>query len=182
MFDGVAAPILYASATQINAVAPFEIAGRFSTRMQVVYQDLRSRDVELRVANTAPAIFTANSSGSGQGAILNQNGTYNGPGAPEQRGNVIAIYATGHGQTTPPGQTGRVLSGTEPRRPIAPVTVRIGGRTAEVTYAGSAPDLVSGALQVNARIPADTITGPNVPIQLQIGDEVSQAGVTVAIQ
>jgi uncharacterized protein (TIGR03437 family) len=182
LFDGIPAPILYASATQLNVVVPYEIAGRFSTRMRVEARNQNSPDVELRVAETAPGVFTTSGSGSGQGAVLNQNGTVNGPGNPEQRGNVIVIYGTGHGQTTPQGTTGRVLPSNDLRRVVAPVVVRIGGREAEVFYAGSAPGLVSGALQINARIPADAATGSNVPVEVQIGNAVSQTGVTVAIQ
>jgi uncharacterized protein (TIGR03437 family) len=182
LFDGIPAPILYASATQVNVVVPYEIAGRFSTRMRVEARNQNSPDVELRVADTAPGVFTTSGSGSGQGAVLNQNGTVNGAGNPEQRGNVIVIYATGHGQTTPQGTTGRVMPSNDLRRVVAPVVVRIGGREAEVFYAGSAPGLVSGALQINARIPADAATGSNVPVEVQIGNAVSQTGVTVAIQ
>jgi uncharacterized protein (TIGR03437 family) len=182
LFDGIPAPILYASATQLNVVVPYEIAGRFSTRMRVEARNQNSPDVELRVAETAPGVFTTSGSGSGQGAVLNQNGTVNGPGNPEQRGNVIVIYGTGHGQTTPQGTTGRVMPSNDLRRVVAPVVVRIGGREAEVFYSGSAPGLVSGALQINARIPADAATGSNVPVEIQIGNAVSQTGVTVAIQ
>ena len=51
-------------------------------------------------------------------------------------------------------------------RPLLPVGVRIGGRVADVTYAGAAPGLVAGMLQVNARVPADTPRGTNVPVQI----------------
>ena len=183
LFDGIPAPLLYASPTQINAVVPYEIAGRFSTRMQVEARNQRSRDIELRVADTAPGIFALSGSGSGQGTVLNQNGSVNRPGNPESPGNVIVIYATGHGQTTPPGTTGLVIPAGDLRRPVAtPVLVRIGGQLATVEYAGSAPGLVAGSLQVNARIPTNTATGGNVPIVLEIGGVASQGNVTVAIQ
>ena len=74
------------------------------------------------------------------------------------------------------------MTGTDLRRPLAPVTVRIGGQTAEVTYAGSAPGLVAGAVQVNARIPSNSIIGANVPVQVQIGNVTSQGNVTISIQ
>jgi len=182
LFDGIPAPILYASATQLNVVVPYEIAGRFSTRMRVETRNQTSSELELRVAETSPGVFTINGSGSGQGAVLNQNGTVNGPGNPEQRGNVVVIYATGHGQTNPQGTTGRVLSGDDLRRVVASVIVRIGGRPAEVLYAGSAPGLVSGALQINARIATDAATGSNVPVEILVGGSASQTGVTVAVQ
>lgn len=36
-------------------------------------------------------------------------------------------------------------------------------------YAGSAPQLVNGMLQVNVRLPAELIGGSAVPIQLVVG-------------
>lgn len=182
LFDGIAAPIVYASATQINAIVPYELYGRTTTRLQIRYRNQRSRDLELRVQDTAPGLFTTSMSGTGQAAALNQNGTINSPNNPEQRGNVIVLYGTGHGQTTPGGTTGRIMTGTDLRRPLGAVTVRIGGQNAEVLYAGSAPGLVAGALQINARIPANSIIGPNVPVQVQVGNVSSQTNVTISVQ
>jgi uncharacterized protein (TIGR03437 family) len=182
LFDGIPAPIIYASATQINAVVPYEIYGRVTTRMQVRYRTQRSRELELRVQDSGPGLFTSNASGTGQAAALNQNNSINSPNNPEQRGNVIVLYATGMGQTTPGGTTGRIMVGADLRRPLLPVTVRIGGQNAEVLYAGSAPGLVAGAMQINARIPSNSIIGGNVPVQVQVGNSTSQSNVTISVQ
>jgi uncharacterized protein (TIGR03437 family) len=64
----------------------------------------------------------------------------------------------------------------------APVIVRIGGREAEVLYVGSAPGLIQGGVQINARIAPDAATGTNVPVEVQIGGATSQSGVTMAVQ
>lgn len=180
LFDGIAAPLLYVSANQINGVMPFELFGRFTTRMQVEYRNQRSREIELRVSDSGPGIFTFDARGSGQGAVLNQNGTINSSSNPEARGSVIVIYVTGLGQTNPSSVTGRVATTTA--RPLAPVTVRIGGRDAQVTYAGAAPGLIGGAAQINAVVPADAPTGPNVPVEIQAGSSTSQANVTVSVR
>ena len=184
LFDGIPAPIVYSSATQVSAIVPYEISGRFTTRLTVEYNGQTSQPVELRVSDSAPAIFTLNSQGSGQGAILNQDLAPNVPGNPEFRNRSIVIYATGEGQTAAQGSTGRITLpvASDLRRPLLPVSVRIGGRPAVVEYAGSAPGLVAGVIQINARIPSDAPTGPNVPIEIQIGSNTSQLGVTVAVQ
>jgi uncharacterized protein (TIGR03437 family) len=39
-------------------------------------------------------------------------------------------------------------------KPVLPVAVTIGGNSAKVTYAGGAPNLVDGVLQVNVDVPA----------------------------
>ena len=63
-----------------------------------------------------------------------------------------------------------------------PVTVTIGGISAQVQYAGGAPGAVAGLTQINAVVPANAPTGPSVPVVIQIGTWQSQAGVTMAVQ
>jgi len=181
LFDGIAAPLLYVSANQINGVMPFELAGRFSTRMQVEYRGQRSREIELRVAEASPAIFTEGARGFGQGAVLNQNNTVNGPNNAEARGNVVVIYATGGGLTSPLAVTGQVATSSG-SLVAAPVRVLIGGVEAQVLYAGPAPGLISGAIQINAVVPQSAATGTAVPVTVHVGSGMSQGNVTIAVR
>jgi len=180
-FDGVPAPLLFVSATQINVVAPYEVANRLSTRVVITAQSQSSQEIELRVGETAPALFTLNSGGTGPAAALNQNGTVNSASNAEARGNIIVLFGTGEGQTTPSGVTGQVIDGGSLRRPLAPVSVRIAGVPAEVLYAGSLPGAIGGALQINVRIPTNIPAG-QVPVDVQIGAASNQSTVTVAVQ
>ena len=66
--------------------------------------------------------------------------------------------------------------------PNAPVSVEVGGKPATVSYAGGAPGLVRGLLQVNYTLAADTPVGPNVAVTLKIVDRTSQTGVTMAVK
>jgi uncharacterized protein (TIGR03437 family) len=66
-------------------------------------------------------------------------------------------------------------------QPKLPVTAQIGGKTAEVLYAGAAPNLVAGVLQVNVRVPADAPVG-NVPVVISVGNEPSVSGVTISVR
>jgi trimeric autotransporter adhesin len=90
------------------------------------------------------------------------------------------VFATGEGQTDPPGQDGRIIE-TDLRRPLLEVTAKIGGLPAEVLYAGSAPTLVSGWLQANVRIPEDIEAG-TVPIEILVGGVAAQARVTIGVR
>ena len=81
----------------------------------------------------------------------------------------------------PPGVDGQIAQGTS-QRPSLPVSVKIGGKSAEILYAGSAPQLISGVLQVNVRIPAGLAPSLAAEIVLTVGDVDSPSGVTVAIQ
>jgi len=184
LFNGTPAPLIYVSATQINAIVPYEIAGQSTVSMEVSYQGNLSNSVSLNVAATAPAPFTADGSGSHGGAILNQDYSPNTAAHPAAAGSAVQIFATGEGVTAPPSTDGRPnnqpLGPTFPV-PVAPVSVTIGGQPAQVLFAGTAPGGVAGFLQVDAVVPTGLQAGP-VPIVLKVGNASSPAGVTVAVQ
>jgi uncharacterized protein (TIGR03437 family) len=182
LFDGVPAPVLYASAEQINAVVPYEVGNQTSTQVQVEYLGVLSPPVSLPVAAVAPAIFTLDTSGAGQGAILNASDlSVNSAANAIARGDSVAIFATGAGATGPAGVDGLVPDGPS-YKPNAAVSVTIGGVECQVSYAGAAPGLVSGVLQINAQVPPDVTPGSNVPLQVVIGTAASQSGVTLAVK
>jgi len=181
LFDGVPAPVIYASATQCSAIVPYFGASKATTHAQVEYQGVRSDPFELPVAATAPGLFTADFSGKGQGAILNQdNITRNSPSAPARPGSVVILWGTGEGLTDPPGVDGRPAVDVLPR-PVAQVTVDIGGLPATVEYAGAAPGNIPGLLQINARMSTDVQPGDRVPVHVKVGSASSQDGVTLAV-
>jgi uncharacterized protein (TIGR03437 family) len=132
------------------------------------------------VSEAAPGIFSLDSSGRGPGAILNQDGSLNGTLNPAAPGSVIVFYATGEGLTDPPSEDGKV-AGTVLPKPVLPVTVKIGGVEAEVIYAGAAPGLTAGVMQVNARVPADLAQLGAVGIELIVGERSSGTSVVVIV-
>jgi uncharacterized protein (TIGR03437 family) len=179
MFNGTPGPVLYTSATQIGAVTPYSMAGS-NVQVFVEYQGQTSAPVTVPVAPVAPALFTADSSGKGQAAASNQDGTLNGAAHPAKVGSYISLWLTGAGQTNPSGVDGQ--PGTAPLpMPIAGVSVTIGGQVAVVEYAGQAPDAVAGVMQINAQIPSGTQAGNAVPVVVKVGNVSTQAGVTVAV-
>jgi len=179
-FNGVPAPLTYVSATQINCVVPYEVSGSSAAQIFVSYNGVTSGATSLNIIPTQPGIFTQNSSGSGAGAILLPNYSTVTPSNAAPRGSTIVIYATGGGLTSPASVTGAV-AGASLMKTTAPVTVLIGGISATVTYAGSAPGLVEGVLQINAVVPT-SISAGNQPILVTVGGNSSQNGVTVAVQ
>jgi uncharacterized protein (TIGR03437 family) len=180
LFDGVPAPLTFASSNQVNVVVPYAVANKQQTQVTLQFQGRSSNTVTLPVAPTSAGVFALNAAGSGQGAILNQDLTVNGTANPADKGSIIAIYADGAGQTDPPGIDGKPATAPLPQ-PLAKVTATIGGLDAEITYAGAAPTLVAGVLQVNARIPAGVPSG-NVPVVISVGNTKSQDKVTVAVR
>ncbi|MBS1855041.1 MAG: SBBP repeat-containing protein [Acidobacteria bacterium] len=180
LFDGVAAPIVYASAKQVSGIVPYEVAGKSSSQMVAIYQGQQSTAVTVKVADAVPALFSADFSGKGQGAILNQDGSYNSASNPAAGGSVIVLFGTGEGQTSPPGTDGLLAVSAFPK-PVLPLSATIGGRQAEIKYGGAAPGFTAGLLQVNVVIPPGTPPG-NQPVAITLGSYTSPAGLTVAVK
>jgi uncharacterized protein (TIGR03437 family) len=179
IFGGTPAPILYTSATQIGAVVPYSVAGPY-VQVFVQYQGQTSPPVPMAVAPVAPALFTADSSGKGQAAASNQDGTVNGAAHPAKAGSYISLWLTGAGQTNPASVDGQPGAAPLPK-PVAPILVTIGGTSAVVQYAGQAPNTVAGVMQINAQIPSGTQAANAVPVVVQVGSVSTQAGVTIAV-
>jgi uncharacterized protein (TIGR03437 family) len=185
LFDGVAAPVVYSVKGQVSAIVPYEIAGKKITQVVVEYQGERSSPVMLPVVATAPALFTLDSTGRGQAAMLNETGCCNSARNPAMRGSVVSLYATGEGQTSPPGITGLISSYAKPTDYPAPrrkVRVTVGGLPAQIFYAAEAPHTAAGLLQVNFRIPENAPVGDAVPLVLSVGDARSPDGLTMAVR
>jgi uncharacterized protein (TIGR03437 family) len=154
-FDGIPAEVLYSTPTQAAVVVPAGV--RNSTVLTV---DDRPPMV-IPVVPAQPALFTANASGTGPGAILNQNASLNTAANAARPGEIVVLYGTGDG----PG----------------PVQATVAGRPAEVLYAGPSAGLTIGLVQVNIRVPAGTPAGAQ-PVTIRVGAASSQPGVTVAIR
>ena len=178
LFNGMAAPVVYTSATQISAIVPYGVAGN-SAQVVVQYQGLSTAPVTVPLVPTVPGIFTIDSSGSGAAAAINQDGSSNSASSPASSGSVVTFFATGEGATTPAGVDGSV-TGTVVPLPLAPVAVTIGGLPATVEFAGEAPGDVAGVMQVNVTVPANLAAGAR-PVVLTVGAASSQPGVTIVV-
>jgi uncharacterized protein (TIGR03437 family) len=180
-FDGVPAPLIYAVTGQLSAVVPYEVAGKDSTVMLVTDSGNYSQAVTLSVAPAAPALFTLNQAGTGQLAMINEDGTINGPGHPAPKGSIVTVYGTGEGVTVPAAATGQVNSKVFPK-PILPASATMGGQPAALAYLGAGPGFVAGVLQGNITVPLNAPSGNAVPVILTIGGVSSSSAATMAIR
>jgi len=187
LFNGIPAPMIYASAAQISVIVPYEMAPISSPAVWVKFSNQTSNAYQLTSATTMPGIFTQNAQGSGPGAILNQDFSLNGPGNGAAKGSIVMVYMTGEGQTSPAGVTGKITVANLPPPQVTPsplltsIGVLINGQPANWTYAGEAPGLAAGLLQLNVQIPTNAQSG-NLSITVSIGSNVSQNGVTVTVR
>jgi trimeric autotransporter adhesin len=181
-FNGVQAPIYYTSATQVAAVAPFELNGS-QAEILVQYQGQTSSAFTASVAAVSPGIFTLNGSGTGQAVAINStDSSVNGGNHPASAGSYVSLYLTGLGQTSPAGQDGveNGYNGAKLSTPVASLTVTIGGKTTTTNYAGAAPLAIAGVTQINALVPTG-LTAGNVAVSVQVGGVSTQPGVTIAV-
>lgn len=180
LFDGIPAPVLYVQADQMNAVVPFEItAPTTAITLQSATQTFGQGRMD--VFDAVPALFTSNATGRGQAAVLNQDGSVNSPSNPAPRGSVISVFMTGAGRMTP-GQPDGSLTPVTPPFPV--VALGASCNIGKVTYAGAAPGLVAGAVQVNVQISPDVTASAQVPIVIYIGNFASgfTGDTTVAVR
>jgi uncharacterized protein (TIGR03437 family) len=167
LFDGVPAPVLYAQSRQINAIAPAGLGAiRTEHTVTVAYNGQQFGPAFAYAIFGIPGIFRLQPGQSAQAVALNQDGTLNGPTNPAARGSVVAVWGTGYGQTNPPCPIGGLNAPTAV--PLsADVSALIyysdpnlvGQQLAPVKYAGSAPTLACGIVQINFQVPANVAPG-----------------------
>jgi uncharacterized protein (TIGR03437 family) len=177
--NGIAAPLFYVSGGQMNIQIPYEVAAN-STATLMVDNNGESASFDFAVAAAAPAIFTTNSQGTGQGAILNTSYQVVDTSHPAMPGSTyIQIYCMGLGPVTNQPADGAASPSSSLAHTGATPQVAIGNVQATVTFSGLAPGYV-GLYQVNALVPALAPAGDAVPVTVSIGGATSNA-VTIAV-
>jgi uncharacterized protein (TIGR03437 family) len=164
--NGIAAPLLYVSRTQINLQVP----NRTGTSGRAVIE-VRHRN-QLRATQTGtlteavPGFFPL-------GAI-HPDGTVNSDVNPAPRGEVLVLYATGIGRLTPEPVDGQLTIDAPFPTPVLPAQITIGGTTAPIVWIGAAPGF-PGVIQINFRSPSGFFPAGPHPVQLRIGQATTEA-------
>jgi uncharacterized protein (TIGR03437 family) len=183
--NGTAAPLYYVSPGQINFIMPWNAPTTGTADVQVLNtvtgQLLAASKVPMNTVS--PAIFAGVSAGVGAklAAVINQNGTINGPTNPAKLGEYISIYATGQGLVSISDQP---ADGDIPRNGLVgakgSLRVWIGSDYTDqiplqgneqrsipgvdnnfIQFSGLSPAF-PGMWQVNVRVPQATAGGANV--------------------
>jgi uncharacterized protein (TIGR03437 family) len=191
------APLFFVSPGQINAMIPYE-ATSCSTGastgclvdVQVVTGDNSRYDYgNINVVAAAPKIFSLNQTGTGPGAI--QDGSapacQTASGCPmadgtqytASAGDILVIYASGLGQTTPAAIDGISGSGTV-ALPTVAFTANNKTIVATPVYSG-ATSCCSALYQVNVALPAGLGAG-NAQVTITAGNGNTSNTVNVAIK
>jgi uncharacterized protein (TIGR03437 family) len=180
LFGGVAAPLLYMSANQINAVVPNEVSGQDSVSVTLVTPSGTFPLADLYMRPSEPEIF--HDPVSGYAVAINQDGTLNSASNPAHAGELVSIWGTGSGAPNggvfPVDGTIVPSSGSTLSYPALPVSVLAGYLDSlEVVYAGDSPGEVFGLLQVNFQVPqplpSESAAAGSLVVSLQVGAAVS---------
>jgi uncharacterized protein (TIGR03437 family) len=163
LVNGTPASLIYVSAAQLSAIIPNGVTGA-NAQVVVQYQGQSSAPAAVPLTIASPALFTANSSGSGQALAANADGSANGASHPAAQGSVMTLFVN--------GVLSQFLAGA--------LSVTIEGQQATIissTADANAPGVTAVQVQVPFGIPA----GAAVPVTVQVGGATSPAGVTVAV-
>jgi uncharacterized protein (TIGR03437 family) len=160
-FDGVAVPLLSVSAQQIELVAPFELAGKSQTSIQVQYNGSQSNPVQIAVNPLDVQVL----------GVFNGDFTPNSQTNPAQPNSTMVMYIAGLGNTNPPSKDGQI-NGLPPAVTPTPIQVEwmVTGQEPTflpVSFSGAAYGLAAGIYQINFVAPPQTV---QPPLELLMGN------------
>ena len=191
-FNGIAAPLDFVSAGQINAQIPYETlppGGSGTINVTVTNAGAVSAPEPIVINPVAPGVFAVNGhaiaiiatdpSDPRYGTLAAPSGSI--PGlttSPAHANDVLIVYATGLGAVTPAVQSGHD-SLDQLRTTVLTPTVLMGNVPSPLYFSGLTPQF-PGVYQVNVGVPQVT-PGNAVPLQVQINGITSPATANIAV-
>jgi uncharacterized protein (TIGR03437 family) len=182
MVGGEAAYIEYISATQINAVAPNVPAGTVPVTVTTAIGT--SQAVMAQLSAEQPAFFqwgTYAVATRQNFSLAVKNGTFAGTTTvPAKPGDVIILWGTGFGPTSPSVPAGVETPSTTTYNTATAVSVTVGGKPATVYGAALAPSY-AGLYQIAIQIPA-SLTNGDYPVVATINGAQSPSTTMITVQ
>ncbi|MCC7339661.1 MAG: hypothetical protein IT170_01130 [Bryobacterales bacterium] len=161
---GVPAPVQFISPGQVNIQIPDgTLSSNSGNWVDLTLSTPTGSDTtKVYIFREAPGLFAfANGTDIAavhpDGVIVAAPDTF--PGVvsrPALPGDIVSLYGTGFGPTDPGVPTGEIYSGAAPLALLRGLTVRIGGKPAEVQFAGLS---AAGLNQFNVVVPPDLSPG-----------------------
>jgi uncharacterized protein (TIGR03437 family) len=161
--NGVAAPILYASPTQINLQVPYGVSA--GAGVIGINNNGEVAGFPVLIAPAAPGIFTDAANNIVPNATVTQNG-------------ALTLYLTGAGDIASTLLTAFAPALNTPvaflPRHVLPISATVGGAQVFIQYAGLAPGLI-GTTQVNLLLPGNVPAGLQ-PVVITVNGVASNQG------
>ena len=166
--NGIPAPLLFQSPTQLNAQLPWEtLVGPASVVVRT--RGASSAALKITVQPAAPGLFT---DAGGYAAALNADGSVNSKANPAAAGSVISVFFTGLGAVTTAVDDGAAPVAGQIVFALSRVAASIGGSPAQIEFAGLAP-LYPGLAQINLKVPA--LASGTYPLTILVAGRASNA-------
>jgi uncharacterized protein (TIGR03437 family) len=173
-------PLLFVSEAQVNfLMSSVEPAG--PVRVRVVTEGLTGPEITVTLVDAAPALF-ASPIAPAYVIAQDSKGNLLTADAPARAGDVVVIYATGLGQTSPNPAMGEIPCYAATMLAIASLKVTLGGKPVDpmlIKYAGVTPGS-AGLYQINLELPKDAGTDPE--IQVTAGNLTAQTGLKLPLR
>ena len=172
-FNGTAAPLLYASRNQINAIVP-NIAAGDDVMVTIEHNGAEFASSTIASAPVAPGIPLQQDGIRGEAAVINHDGTLNSATNPAGAGSVVSLFVFG---VSPSATAGTFATAATPL--AAPPVVVVDNLVADIRYAGSAPGLITAVSQINFVVPQ--LAAGTHPIYIVINGYSSPFGAILAM-
>ncbi|HZO53676.1 MAG TPA: CHRD domain-containing protein [Bryobacteraceae bacterium] len=163
------APLLLISPSQVTFQVPVETANG-AIPVTITNSGGTGSGLTMQVAANDPAVFIYD----GNNGIVVKNADFSLVSATNAAtaGDILVVYTTGMGQTTPATATGEITPNS-PLRNTAATTVTIAGVNAPVIYSLASPGF-AGLYQTAIRVPAGLSAG-NQPLVLTVNNVASNS-------
>lgn len=165
--NGIDAPLLFVSPTQINFQVPYGTPLGTGVSVVASLNGQQSLSEPTSIAEFAPAIFVNPATGEPivqrhpDGALISAQNL-------AKPGDTLILYVTGLGGLDNPPPTGAAATNSPLATATTTPTVLVGGVQATVLFAGLAPDF-AGLGQINIGLPGTLPTGSPLPLTIHFG-------------
>lgn len=177
VIGGFAAPLLYVSDSQINAIVPFGLSGVSYAVIRISLNGATTADYPVAIVPTAPQMFR-----NPDGSVIarNEDGSINSPANPARSDSIVSFWVTGTGAI--PAEDGAIETTARNDNCCQVYTSGVlGFRPVEILYAGASPGIVAGVTQINVQLPPSLGSFASITIQVIARDGFSnQATLYVA--
>jgi uncharacterized protein (TIGR03437 family) len=162
--NNLPADLYYVSPTQINFLVPPNLLP-FPATIQVTLDGLAGPPVQVTLASAAPGLFQLDAT---HVIATLADGTVLTPQSSAKPGDVVILWATGLGLTSPGALYGQLPTAAAPLVAGANPSVLLNGTAVDqdaIFYAGVAPGF-AGLYQINFILPASTAADPEVRVEV----------------
>jgi uncharacterized protein (TIGR03437 family) len=177
--NGMLAPLLFVSSGQVNAQLPSKVPG--NATMSVHTPAGVSDGYNFSVLSNAPSVFQSGVAGPQANLatiVRADNNEFVTPTNPIHPNDVVVIYLTGLGATSPVVDDGMPAPSAPLATALVPPTVTLGGKPVDLYWAGLVPGYV-GLYQINATVPGTAPQGLEVPLVITQGSTSTTVNVRV---